>query len=527
MAILRTSQRQRTTPPSDVCKNDLDGMNNDINSTYYVSKPQQDKCQRHSCYDFEDLYPNDNVSVPPHLLRNMNNFKSFNGDAKRLRYFFMELEAAIESSISHEQKLDKPKFDKFRALCLRNHLSGHALEFIRSQPSDVRNSYIKSKAALKQRFSKPLPSELIFNKLISIQQGQLSVLGLRDKFIYWVDRYLETDEVTQLYCCRQRRVMKEFLLHLYFLRALRPEIYTPIVMEGKPKTFDLAVKKALKVEAALTSIEVHKFLYNQQSADGKGRNNLQCKPDNFINRQPTYDSRVPVAEHVYNVPPLSTVNVNVRKAGKSSHQVITSRKIDVSRPPPKIVSIKYVPLQGLSKNYSSRNYLKSPRLLTLPLHSQSPKPNHNKQTISYPVASIGLNKTGNTYGKNKLAFSNKEQPRTLETCQTVNPGCGLSVKCSNPYESQLSNEMPGGDSKIANEMNRYKPIHCNFVTKNNYVNKIKPVKPPACNFSNVVLSLVRYQVMVSLLFPTAVNLFLSLVNNPHGGILFPRSSLCK
>ena len=525
MAILRTSQPQRTTPPSDVCKNDRDVMNNDLNSPYYVSKPQQDKCQRHSCYDFEDLYPNDNVSVPPHLLRNMNNFKSFNGDAKRLRYFFMELEAAIESSISHEQKLDKPKFDKFRALCLRNHLSGHALEFIRSQPSDVRNSYIKSKAALKQRFSKPLPSELIFNKLISIQQGQLSVLGLRDKFIYWVERYLESDEITQLYCCRQRRDMKEFLLHLYFLRALRPDIYTPIVMEGKPKTFDLAVKKALKVEAALRSIEVHKFCYNQRSNGNRVRNLTQCEPDDYINRQPMHASRMPASEHVYNVPPISTLKVNVRKAGESSQHLFTSSRIDVSRPPPKIVSIKYVSSQDLSKNFGSRYFLKSPRLLTLPMHSQSPKPNHNKETISYPVASIGLNKTGNAYGKNKLAFSNKEQPRTSETCQTFNPGSGLTVKCSNLYESQhFSHEMPGGGGKIANGMNRHQPINCNFVTKNNCVNKINPVIVPVCN---VILSLLRYQMMVSLLFPTIINSWVSLVNNPHCGILLPRSSLCN
>ena len=112
----------------------------------------------------------------------------------------------------------------------------------------------------------------------------------------------------------------------------------------------------------------------------------------------------------------------------------------------------------------------------------------------------------------------------LETCQTVNPGCGLSVKGSNPYESQLSNEMPGGDSKIVNGMNRYKLIHCNFVTKNNCVNKINPVTVPVCD---VVLSLLRYQMTVSLLLPTIINSWVSLVNNPDCGILFPRSSLCK
>ena len=232
--------------------------------------------------------------------------------------------------------------------------------------------------------------------------------------------------------------------------------------------------------------------------------------------EPIHASRMPAPEHVYNVPPISTLKVNVREAGESSQHLFTSSRIDVSRPPPKIVSIKYVSSKDLSKNFGSRYFLKSSRPLTQPGHSQSPKLAHNSENISYNVACIV---------ENKPAFSSKEQPRTIETCQHVNPGSGLTVKCSSLYESQpFSNEMPGGGSKIVNGMNRYKPIHCNFVTKNNCVNKINPVIVPVCN---VVLSLLRYQMMVSLLFPTIINSWVSLVNNPHCGILFPRSSLCK
>ena len=303
----RSSHRRRS--PSESSSTTTSDSDSDSNS--------------HSDSDSESDYYAENLKVPRGLIKDMRNFKPFTGSSgnpKHLQIFLSDFEEMVKVTTSKKQRANKKYFDRLCAMCIRSHISGEALQFLRDQPSSVRSSYKKVKRALEERYAESLDSEFILHKLTTLKQGEIPVLALKEKLTYWVNYYLKVDESMKKSTTKQRKDRREFLLRSNFIRALHPEIYAHLAMEGRPKTFESAVRKAVKVESALRSIKAH--------------------------HEPMYDEGVPRTMRSENQPSRSRPNRGyngrrpVQAVCKQDNptpppaNLVMNPPIDTSRPPP-------------------------------------------------------------------------------------------------------------------------------------------------------------------------------------------------
>ena len=504
-----------------------------------------------SCSDTESDSDNsdcDPVRIPKALRKSMRTCKQFNGNPKHLRHFFIELEETFDCLISRKHRADKKQFDRLCALCLRSHLTGVALEFCSSLSSSTKRSYKKLKVALKERFSESLDSEFILRKLNAIDQGELSVLALKDKLVYYVDSYVDADEIMQLSSSSQRKDRREFLLHSHFLRALHSDIYARLVLEGKPKTFESTVKKAFKIETALRAIMAHREnSYSQGEYNRISWKNTPCSTQHmYPGNNPDYINGIhhpvpqvnvtdtskpppPSVNVINNGPKLPLYNIRLKNTNQSyNNGNRLPFKVDLTRPPPKIINIQYVKKPTYMSDYRkpatyyrSQNFIPNKQVIkhgeskciTSPTMGGGQVMANNKP---YRVASLSLNQRLIQEESNVGDISSRQSYESnLYKTSKVPSFVVKSQPSRDCVENVHNNRGNYNNNASTNAGEMYNEANINSSCNGKHVNNMSKPVINNNNVNQLLMEFIKFNLVAKLIHPVTVAhlLFPLIINN--------------
>ena len=196
-----------------------------------------------------------NVEISEKALTAISNIRKYdNPDLQSLANHIRNFRNIIDVVLPDNQ-MSKKERESIMAKLFLVTCDGYVVSVIEGFPNTVKNQYSELISKMKEHFLKPESSDILFNRLTGITQGDMSILQLREKMVSTFKKMqAETDKKYHEKSAEEKEEDLNIQGDMFFRRMLRNDIYQELLRENIEPKLNLTVTACKKIEDRLNLV---------------------------------------------------------------------------------------------------------------------------------------------------------------------------------------------------------------------------------------------------------------------------------